>query len=477
MNASVSNGRTGGAATLGVGELAKLRATVDGPVLTADDDGYLAAGRLFNAAVEHTPEAIVQVTSAADAAAAMRFARDRGLDVSVRGGGHGVVGHATAGRLVIDLSRLAGVTVDPSGRTTRVGGGATWGGVDTATQEYGLATPGGRVTHTGVGGLTLGGGQGWLSSRYGLTIDNLVEVELVTADGRVVTASQTSEPDLFWAVRGAGANFGVATSFTFGLHEVGPTILGGLLIFTPDKAADLVRAFDEFVTTAPDDFGGALAFMSAPPAPFVPPEAVGMPIAVAVVAWFGDLDAGQRTLAPLRAFGPPMMDLIGPMPYTALQSIIDDGNPFGLRNYWTAGYVSQITDAFIADTVEVSLNRPSPLSTVLLAPMGASVARVSQDATAFGHREARYLFHPLAMWTDPDADEANVGWARRTMAAAAPHTAAGTYLNADGDQTDADRVRFAFGAAPYGRLVGLKRTWDPDNVFHHNANIDPTAQV
>ena len=443
-----------------------LSALLRGRVLTSADEGYGEATKLFNAMIVNTPDLVAQVADADDVSATLRYAREHSLDVSVRGGGHGVLGQATAGELVIDLSRMNGVVVDPQARTAVVQGGAIWGPVDAATQAHGLAVPGGRVTHTGVAGLTLGGGQGWLSSKHGLTIDNLLSVDLVTADGRQVTANAEVEPELFWALRGGGGGFGVVTSFTFRLHEVGPMILGGMLIHSADRASEVCAAYSDFVSTAPDDFGGGAVFLSAPPAPFVPPEAVGSPIVSLVVGWFGDIGVGEKAIAPIRDLG-AMIDMVQPMPYVALQSMIDAGNDFGMRQYWSASYVEKLTPSLLENTVDLSINRPSVLSNVVLAPMGPAANRVPQDETAFGHREAGWLFHPLAQWPSPEDDEANVSWAKSLGAAAKPFTTKGTYLNVDGDAGSSERTRFAFGDAAYARLSAIKRQWDPDNVFNH----------
>jgi FAD/FMN-containing dehydrogenase len=460
--------------TPGAGHAKALNDRLRGRALTPADDGFAGATKLFNAMIDNQPQVAVQVADAGDVVTTVRYAREQGLDLSVRGGGHGVVGEATAGELVIDLSRMGAVTVDPAARTAVVGGGAVWGEVDARTQEHGLAVPAGRVTHTGVAGLTLGGGQGWLSPKHGLTIDNLLSVDLVTADGREVTASATSEPDLFWALRGGGGGFGVVTSFTFRLHPVGPMILGGMIIHPGTVATEVCTAYSDFMAGAPDDLGGAMVFLSAPEAPFVPPEAVGAPIVANVVAWFGDPAEGENVIKPLRDMGKPLVDMVGPMPYVALQSMIDEGNDFGLRQYWSAQYVDALTPALLADTVELALGRPSPLSNVILAPMGAAANRVPEDETAFGHREAGYLFHPLAQWVSPEDDAANVGWAKQLGAAAKPHAGGGTYLNVDSDMTT-DRTRFAFGDAAYRRLASVKKAWDPDNVFRHATKIDPNA--
>jgi FAD/FMN-containing dehydrogenase len=378
--------------------------------------------------------------------------------------------------VVIDLGAMRQVTVDPEGRTATVGGGGTWVDIDSATQQYDLATPGGRVTHTGIGGLTLGGGQGWLSPKHGLTCDNLIGAEVVTADGRIVNVSERENPELLWGLRGAGGNFGAVTKFTFNLHPVGPVFMGGLLVHPLEAAADVAAMYEEFVANNPA-FGGAMVFMSAPPAPGIPEEAVGMPILSVVGACFdSDLAAGERALKPLREFGPPLADMFGPMPYLALQSMIDGGNQPGFRNHWSASYIDSIPATLIADAVDAAASKKSVLSHTIVAQMGAAAHEVDEQATAFPNRSANWLFHPIAAWSDPADDVANRDWARGLNAKAAPYAVTGTYLNLDADTDDA-RVRWAYGDEKYARLAALKQAWDPDNVFRHHARIAPSAEL
>ncbi|MGH8869119.1 MAG: FAD-binding oxidoreductase [Actinomycetes bacterium] len=445
----------------------QLAGSVDGQVLLPNDEEYEIACALFNATVTHRPAVIVRAAGRADVAACLRFARDRGLEVSVRGGGHGVAGHATAGDLVIDLSGLRAVGVDPANRLLTAGGGATWGEVDDAAQEHGLATPGGRVSSTGIGGLTLGGGQGWLSPLHGLSADNLLSAEVVLADGRVVTASADSEPDLFWALRGGGGAFGVVTAFTYRLHEVGPMIYGGIVVHPLDRAPDVAALYEDFVATAPREVSGALVFAFAPEAPFVPRDLVGAPVVIVVMSWFGsDAGEGERVLAPLRTFGPPMVDLVQHMPYTGLQCMVDEMNLPGFRNYWSATYARGL-DGIIGPVLDAMPNAGSTMSSVVLAPMGAAVNEVPEDATAFAHRDAGWLVHPLAMYTDPAADASQRGWVRALMDQVRPHTMPGAYLNLV-SEPETDEVRDAY-AGGYRRLAEVKDAYDPDQVFRHAA--------
>lgn len=457
--------------------LASLRATVAGPVFAPGEAEYGAARSLFNAMIDVQPAAVVRVAGPADVAAALRVAREAGVSVSVKGGGHGVAGNALCDGVVIDLGGMREVTVDPQARTASAGGGSTWLDVDSATQEHLLATPGGRVTHTGIGGLTLGGGQGWLSPKHGLSCDNLVAAEVVTADGRTVIASETQNEDLLWGLRGGGGNLGVVTSFSYRLHPVGPVFQGGVLVHPLDRAAELVPFFTDFVARNSSTFGGALTFASAPPVPGIPIEAVGAPVVLVVAAWFdSDLDAGERALRPLREFGPPLVDLVQPMPYLALQSMIDDGNQPGFRNHWSVSYTNDLPDQLVGDLIEATAAKPSLMSSVIVAHMGEAAQAVAEDATAFPRRDANWLFHPLAMWTDPADDQINRDWARELNAKAAPHAVTGSYLNLDSD-AGASRVRWVFGEEKYHRLAALKQAWDPDDVFATGTSIPPLSRV
>jgi FAD/FMN-containing dehydrogenase len=455
---------------------AQLRESLTGPVLAPGDPHFNAARALFNGMIDIRPAAIAQVQNTADVAAALRIAREAGVPISVKGGGHGVTGSALCEGLVIDLAGMRSVTVDPEAGTATAGGGCTWVDVDTATQQHQLATPGGRVTHTGIGGLTLGGGQGWLSPKHGLSCDNLIAAELVTADGRTVTANEVDNADLLWGLRGGGGNFGVVTSFTYKLHPVGPVFQGGILVHPLERAQELVPFFADFVDKNPT-FGGAMNFASAPPAPGIPPEAVGAPVILVVAAWFdSDLAAGERALRPLREFGPPLVDIVAPMPYTVLQSMIDPGNQPGFRNHWSASYTGTLPPALISDLMEATATKPSPVSNIIVAQMGGACHEVDEDATAFPNRSATWLFHPLAMWSDPADDAANRDWARNLNAKAAPYAVTGSYLNLDAD-ADSDRVRWTYGENKYARLASLKQSWDPDNVFRGAARIPPTTDL
>ena len=457
------------------GAVAALTDRLDGRVLSASDDAYAEAVSLFNGAINNQPELVVQARSTADVSVAVRTAREYGMDVSVKGGGHGVAGQATAGRLVIDLSLMRDVAVDGS-RVLHAGGGCQWVDVDVAALGRGCATPGGRVTHTGVGGLTLGGGQGWLSPKYGLVCDNLLSAEIVTAEGEVLLAGPGGDEELLWALQGGGGNFGVVTRFDYRLHEMAPVILAGLVIHPGHLAADVLAMYDELVRSAGPDLGGAVILGSAPPAPFIPPAAVGTPITVTMLSWLGDPVEGERVLAPLRSFGPPMADLVQLMPYTVFQTLTDEPNQPWFRNYWSAGYVADLSEEVIQASVDASAGMASPLSTLIFAQMGEAVNEVREDATAFSHRDARWLVHPIGMWADPADDAAETAWVRNTMAKIRPFETGGTYLNTNSLQEDPEEVRQAFSGRAFTRLAAVKAAHDPDNVFNHAPNIPPRAQ-
>jgi FAD/FMN-containing dehydrogenase len=364
--------------------------------------------------------------------------------------------------------------VPPAARPPRPEAGLLWGELDAATQEHGLAVTGGRASDTGVAGLTLGSGSGWLERKLGYTCDSLVSVEMVTADGRVVTASEDEHPELFWGVRGGGGNFGIVTAFHFRLHPVGPMLLGGLLMFPAAMARDLVEFYASYIAAAPDEVLGGLAFISAPPEEFVPEPVRGQPVVGVVAAYAGPIAEGEEALRPLREFGPPPLDLVGEIPYVALQQLIDAANPKGLRNYWTADFLAELPDKAMDVWVEHATHPVSPLSQMLLIPGGGAASRVSNDATAFGQRGAPWNMHILSMWSDPADDEANIAYSREFGAAMKPWTTGRAYLNFIGDEGPG-RVEAAFGPERFARLQALKDEWDPTNLFRNNQNIPPTG--
>jgi FAD/FMN-containing dehydrogenase len=449
-----------------------------GAALLPGDPGYDEARHVFNGLIDRSPARILCPADTDEVAAAVRTAVASGLPVSVYGGGHGVTGSAVVdGGICISLRGLDSVDVDPDLRVARVGGGATWGVVDAATQEHGLAVTGGRVGTTGVAGLALGSGSGWLERRCGLTCDNLIVATVVTADGRVVTTSESENPDLFWAIRGGGGNFGIVTEFTFRLHEVGPLVLGGMLLYPGFVAGDLLRFWRDLMTDAPDALGSGVALITAPPADFVPEPARGKPAVGVIVCWAGPLDEGERFLAPLRAFGPPAVDLIQPMPYTAVQQLLDAGNPPGMHNYWSGDFLDELPDEAIDTLVAHSQPAPSPLTQIIVVRGGGALARVAEDAMAFGQRQSPYNLHYLSLWPpDPSQDQVNIEWTRTLAASMKPWATGNAYLNYIGDE-GGGRVAAAFGPEKYARLREIKRVWDPDNVFCHNQNIPPAVDT
>jgi FAD/FMN-containing dehydrogenase len=441
-------------------------------MIRSGDAAYDEARAVFNAMIDKRPAVIAQCSDAADVVAALEHAREQGYEVAVRAGGHSVAGMSVNdGGLVVDVRPMKDVTVDVDARTVRVGAGATWGELDRATQEHGLATTGGRVSTTGVAGLTLGGGSGWLERSYGLACDNLVSVDLVTADGREVTASEDEHPELFWALHGGGGNFGVVTTFEFRLHPVGPLVTAGLLGWPGDGSREVCMRFRDIAYTAPDELGSALVFLTGPPEEFIPEHLQGTTIAAIAFLWAGDVDDGQAAAQPFRELEPEI-DLVQPMPYADFQCMIDD--PPGLHNYWSGDYHNDFPDDAVEVFMKYGFERKSPHAQQILLPWGGAVARVPEDATPLTQRSVPWLSHPFALWEDPADTEANIAWARGFRRDIARFASGGVYLNFIGDEGE-DRVRAAFGDAKYDRLAAVKAEWDPQNVFHGNQNIKPAA--
>ncbi|MDQ1429440.1 MAG: hypothetical protein QOF40_42 [Actinomycetota bacterium] len=445
----------------------------EGRLHAPGDAEYDVARAVFNAMIDRRPAVVAVCGSTADVVAAVNYARDEGLPLSVYCGGHAVTGAAVCDDGVcLDLRGMKGIEVDPVARTARADAGLNWGEFDAATQEHGLAVTGGRVPDTGIAGLALGSGSGWLERKLGFTCDNLLAAEVVTADGQIVTASATENPDLFWGLRGGGGNFGVVTSFLLQLHPIGPIVLGGLLVWPAPMANEVARFWRDFMLSAPDEVGGALAFITAPPADFVPEPVRGHPILGCVVCYAGDVAEGEEVLRPLREFGPPPLDLLGPMPYTAVQDLITEANPHGRRNYWSADFLDELPDEAIDTFVEHATNPVSPFSQMLVIPGGGAIARVPEDATAFGARTAPFNTHFLSMWESEADDEQNIAYTRAIAAAMKPWTSGRAYLNFIGDE-GLHRIEASFGEQKYARLQELKGKWDPNNLFSHNQNIKP----
>jgi FAD/FMN-containing dehydrogenase len=449
----------------------QLRQQVRGPVVSRDDAAYEEARKVYNGMIDKRPLLVVRARDAGDVMATVDFARENGLTLSVRGGGHSVPGFGTNDDgVVVDLSLMRSIRVDPRAKTARAEGGATWGDFNHATHAFGLATTGGFVSTTGIGGLTLGGGVGYLTRPFGLSADNLVSCDVVTADGRLLIASEKEHPDLFWALRGGGGNFGVVTSFEYRLHEV-REIYGGPMFFELEHARDLLSFYRDFMRDAPEALGAFPGFQIAPPLPFVPEKRHGDTLFLFVACWSGPVGEGEKVLKPLRAVAPVVAEHVGPMPYPALNAAFDPLLPPGLRHYWKSSFAAELTDAAIDAHVEHGSKVPTLTSTAHVYPINGACQRVGSDATAFGHRAASFATVIVGAWTNSADDTANVRWVRDYHAALAPHSQAGGYVNfASGD--DQDRAPANYGAN-YERLVRVKRAYDPDNLFHVNQNVAP----
>jgi FAD/FMN-containing dehydrogenase len=446
-----------------------------GEILTPSHPDYDGARRVWHGAIDRRPSLIARAGATADVVAALRYALERDLPFAVRAGGHSLAGFSViADGLVIDLRGLRRIAVDPVRRRARVGAGVLWGELDAATQVHGLAVTGGRISDTGVAGLTLGSGSGWLERRHGLTADSLRAATVVTATGDVVHASEHEHPDLFWALRGGGGNFGIVTEFEFQLHEVGPTVLAGPLLFEFHRGGEVLRAYRDIMDAADDDLGGCAVLQLAPPAPFVPSDLVGRPTVGIMVAAFGDLDRAQELVAPLRALA-PVVDAVAPMPYTALQRLIDAGSPSGLQGHFESAFMDTLPDAAIDAALRVAERIPSAFTDVLIQPLGGAYARVEPHATALAHRDAGWMYHALSQWTDRADTPLNRAWTNELAQAMAPYARRATHPNHVSSDRQ-DRVRSFYGDETYARLVAVKDRWDPRNVFCNNQNIRPRGR-
>ena len=440
-----------------------------------DHARYDELRKVFNGTVDRRPALIARCTGPEDVATAIGLAREHGLPVSVYGGGHNVTGNAVCDDgLTIDLRPMKAISVDPATRTCRAAGGATWGELDAATQEHGLAVTGGRMSTTGLGGLAVGGGSGWLERSCGYTVDNLISVEVVTADGEIRTASADENADLFWGTRGGGGNFGVVTSFELRLHRVGPTVLGGMLIYPAAMAPEVLANFRDVMADASDEVGAGVTLTTAPAADFVPEPVRGRPVVGIIAMYAGPVDEAEDALRPLREFGPPAVDMVQPMPYLEVQQLIDADYPAGQRNHWTGDFLTGLPDEAIQILCRFQLTKPSPHTQILVLPGGGAVARVPDGTMACGHdRRAPFNLHITSLWANPGDDEANVAWTRELSAAMKPFTTGRVYVNFIGDEGE-QRVVAAFGGAEsYARLQKLKRRWDPGNLFRFNQNVRP----
>lgn len=445
-----------------------------GEVLTPDHADYEEARAVFNGSIDRRPALIARASSAHDVQAALRFARESGIPFTPRAGGHSLAGFSTIDDgLVIDVRRLKRFELDLETRRAKAGAGLTWGELDAATQAHGLAVTGGRISNTGIAGLTLGSGSGWLERRHGLTADSLVGATVVTADGESVRVSAYENPDLFWGLRGGGGNFGIVTEFEFELHEVGPTILGGMLLFPWDRAGEVLSAYRDVMDAADDDLGGCAAILLAPPAPFVPVDLVGTPILSIAVAAFGPLDRANELVAPLRALR-PLADAVEPMPYTALQRMLDETAPAGMQGHFEASFMDALPAGAIDELLHFGERILSPLTHILIQPLGGAYARVPAEATALGHRDAGWMYHALSLWPNPADTPANRAWTRGLVDALSPYARRSVHPNHVSSDRQ-ERVRSFYGRETYERLVAVKDRWDPENVFRQNQNIRPSG--
>jgi len=462
---------------LAIGEetIERLRSTVDGAVVGPEDSAYEEARRVWNGRIDRRPALIVSCESVADVAAAVNFGRETGLVISVRGGAHSTPGYSTCdGGIVIDLQPMNGVEVDPEARTARVQGGAKWADLDGATQEHGLAVTGGRVSDTGVGGLSLGSGSGWLERMYGVTCESLVSAEVVVADGSVVRASNDENADLFWGLRGGGGNFGVVTEFEFDLHPVGPIIAAGMMLFPRSVARELILAYRDFIERAPDQVCGGLALLTAPPEEFVPEELRGQPAVGIVYGYVGPPEEGIEAVRPLREAHVPAVDLVQPMPYAALQQMLDPGSPRGVREYFKIDWLRELPDEAVDTILEHAAALPAPFSQFILAPMGGALRRTDSTALALTVPDAGWAYFCLTMWMDPAEDDHDVAWTRGIADALRPFGIdRPAFPNFIETEEAAARLRASYGEEKYERLAGLKSKWDPDNLFRLNQNIAP----
>jgi FAD/FMN-containing dehydrogenase len=462
------------APVLGEATVQELREAVRGEIVTPDDDGYAEACRIWNGAHDgHTPALVVRCAGAADVIAAVGFARSNGLTIAVRGGGHSVAGFSTVDDgIVIDLSTMNGVRVDPAARRATVGGGAVWADVDHETQAHGLATTGGLVSTTGVAGFTLGGGIGWTMRKFGLACDNLAAADVVTADGRLVHASETENPDLLWGLRGGGGNFGIITQFEFDLHPLGPIVYAGPIFYPAEAARDLLRAFRDWSGNAPDELTALVNLTTAPPLPVIPEEWHGKKVTAFIAASTGPVHEGESLVSAVRDVAEPVADLLGPMPYQVIQTLLDPLWVKGIHSYFKATNLARVDDELIEQLCELHLAAPGPQCEIHVHQIGGAVGRVADGETAFAERSMPFVLNAVTGWHDLDVAAAHREWARSVVAAASDASTGRAYVNFLGD---ADAARTSYGEATYGRLVSLKNRYDPTNVFRLNQNIEPSA--
>jgi FAD/FMN-containing dehydrogenase len=451
-----------------------LRSKLTGTLHLPGEPEFVEACTIWNAMIERRPAFVVRPAAAEDVAAAIAFAKASGLPLSVRGGGHNVAGAALSdGGVTIDMSQRRAVSVDPNSMTVRVEAGATWKDVDAVTQPHGLVVPSGLISATGVAGLTLGAGFGWTSRKFGFAADNLLAADVVTADGRVLRASAEENADLFWALRGGSGNFAVVTDFTFQAHSHGPQVLAGMVVHPFERVDEVIRLFRKVTQLASDEFTGLLVLRKAPPAPWIPEEFHGKLIAGIAAHWTGKLEDGIAAMQPLKDFGPPVADTIVPKDYTAFQTFLDGGQPFGRRYYWKSDETPEVSDGLQTALKNAAAQITSPLSAILVLQMGGAPSRVPAGATAVGVRHARYALVFQGAWIDAAEDKTHIGWARDTAAAVAPFSSGAPYINIISADEGGARVRAAYGGPLYDKLAAVKRHYDPDNVLRGTLNITP----
>jgi FAD/FMN-containing dehydrogenase len=462
----------GGVATLGEQVVGQMAAELRGEIMTPASPAYDETRAIWNAMIDRRPGLIIRCADSDDVARAVKFASENGLLVSVRGAGHNIAGNAVADdALMIDLSGMKSVEVDPANRRARVQPGATLGDVDAATQAHGLALPVGINSTTGIAGLTLGGGFGWLSRKYGLTIDSLVAADVVTSTGERVTASEDENPDLFWGLRGGGGNFGIVTSFEFRLYPVGPEVLSGLIVHPFADAGNVLREYREFVATAPEELSAFLVLRKAPPLPFLPEEVHGTEVLVIAALYAGDMSEGERAMKGLREIGKPIADAIAPHRFVDFQAAFDPLAAPGSRNYWKSHNFAELSDGAIDVILSYGEKLPTPQCEIVVAHLGAATGRVPSDATAYAQRGAEFLINLHTRWDDPGQDDECVAWARELFDSFAAFASGGVYVNFM-PEDERERVAAAYGAN-YARLVELKNKYDPENFFRLNQNIQP----
>ena len=450
----------------------ELRGTIKGSVLVPDDPGYDDARQIWNAMIDRRPALIVQCADADDVPPAIALARRHKLEISIRGAGHNIAGNALCNDgLTIDFSKMKNVRVDAGKRRAYVEPGATLADLDEATLGHGLATPVGINSTTGIAGLTLGGGFGWLTRQYGMTIDNLVSVDLITAEGRKIRASETENADLFWAIRGGGGNFGVVTSFEFQLFPVGPEIFAGLIVFPFSQAKQILNRYRQFVNSAPEELNVWVVLRKAPPLPFLPENVHGKEVVVLPVFYSGPAAEAEKLIAPVRAFGTPHGEHLGVQPYVAWQKAFDPLLTPGARNYWKSHNFTELADGALDSIIEFAGKLPSPQCEIFIGLIAGASNRIAPDAMAYGHRDAKFVLNVHGRWDEAKDDQKGIGWARDFFKASAPYASAGAYVNFMTAE-EGDRVAAAYGAN-YDRLVQAKKRYDPDNIFHLNQNIKP----